>query len=195
MRFWRQVRIVCDHIHQHSPGQLCEVAADLAHPNNAHSLVVELHSHETLFLPLAGFHRGRSLWNLAGEGEEHRKGMLGRGDGIAARCVHHHDAALGGGRRVHIIQAGPGPADHLELVGGGDHFGRYLRRAPDDQPIVLLDLLEEFLLGQLGLDVHGQTSLLEDLNSLLGEIVADQDLHFASNSSSALPTPEPSFTG
>src|SRR3989449_2861035 len=82
-----------------------------------------------------------------------------------------------------------------QLAGGGDHLGRHLGRAADDQAIVVLELAEQIFLGQLGLDIDGQTRLLENLDALLGEDVADQDFHLASNSSSAFPTPAPSFTG
>ena len=193
--FLRQIWIVRDHVHHDTLGQLGKMAPDLSHPDNAESLVVEFHAHEFLFFPLAGLHRGGGLRNLAGEGKDHREGVLGRGHGVAARRVHHHDAALGGRRSVHVVQAGPCPSDDPELVGGGDDLGRHFRPAPNDQPFVVLDLTEQFVLGHLGLDVHGQTGLLEDLHPLLGEVVADKDFHFASSSSSAFPTPDPSFTG
>src|SRR5713101_5665544 len=121
--------------------------------------------------------------------------MLGRGDAVASRRVHYHDAALGRCRGIHVVQTGPCPADHPQLVGGGDHLGRHLGRAADDQAIVVLDLAEQLLLRRLGLDVDGQTGLLKNLDPLLGEDVADQDFHLASSSSSAFPTPTPSFTG
>src|SRR2546426_1108686 len=118
--------------------------------------------------------------------------MFGRGDGVAARRVHHDDAALGRRRGVHVVQAGPGPADDPQLAGRGDHVGRHLGRAADDQPLVVLDLAEQLLLRHLGLDIDGQTGLLENLDPLLGEHVGDQDFHLASSSSSAFPTPDPS---
>src|SRR5207245_8322866 len=82
-----------------------------------------------------------------------------------------------------------------QLAGRGDHIGRHLGRAADDQSLVVLDLAEHFLLRHLGLDIDGQTALLENLDPLLGEHVGEQDFHLASDSSSAFPTRDPSFTG
>jgi hypothetical protein len=42
--------------------------------------------------------------------------MLGGGDRIAERRVHHDDAASRGGRDVDIVDADPGAAYHLQLV-------------------------------------------------------------------------------
>ena len=41
--------------------------------------------------------------------------VLGGGDRIAERRVHHHDAPAGGGGKVDVVDADAGPADHLEV--------------------------------------------------------------------------------
>ena len=53
--------------------------------------------------------------NLAGQRQHQRDGVLGGGDRIAERRVHHDDAARGGGGNVDIVDADAGAADHLQV--------------------------------------------------------------------------------
>jgi hypothetical protein len=64
--------------------------ADIAAADDAQRLGVELDAHEAVLLPLAGLGRGGRRPGSGGpEREHHRDGVLGRGDRIAERRVHH----------------------------------------------------------------------------------------------------------
>ena len=49
--------------------------------------------------------------------------MLGDGDRIAAGSVHHHDAALGGGIEIDVVDAHARASDHAQF-GSLVHHGR-----------------------------------------------------------------------
>ena len=49
------------------------------------------------------------------EGQHQRQRVLGNGDGIAARRVHHRNAALGGGVEVDVVHAHASAPDHPQL--------------------------------------------------------------------------------
>ena len=59
--------------------------------------------------------------------------MFGDGNSIAAGRVHHHDAALGGGVQIDVVDADAGASDDAQL-GGLVHHGRIDkgRRADND---------------------------------------------------------------
>ena len=69
---------------------------------------------------------------------------------LPAGRVHHHDALLGGGVDVDVVDADAGAADDPEVGGGGDDLGGDRRAAADDQPVVGRDLRGE--LGRLEAD-------------------------------------------
>ncbi len=65
-----------------------------------------------------------------------------------------HDDALGGGRgHVDVVDADAGAADDLEVLAGLDDLPGHLGLAADDECVIVLDLLDELLLRELGLHV------------------------------------------
>ena len=66
-------------------------------------------------------------------GQHESEGVFGDGNRIAARSVHHHDAALGGGVEIDVVDAHAGASDHAQL-GSLVHHGRIDkgRRAHND---------------------------------------------------------------
>ncbi len=103
--------------------------ADIAAADDAQRLAGDLDAHEAVLLPLAGLGGGVGLRNLPRQREHQRDGVLGGGDRIAERRVHHDHALGGGGRDVDVVDADAGAADHLEVLGllqelGGDLGGR-----------------------------------------------------------------------
>ncbi len=76
------------------------------------------------------------LGDLAGEGEHHGDRVLGGGDRVAVRRVHHHDAARGGGAHVDVVDADAGAADHLEVGRRLQQFARHLGGGADRQPVI-----------------------------------------------------------
>ena len=91
-----KVRIIGDHFHMQSDAPVGDDRADVAAADHAEGLAGQFDAHETIFLPLAGAGGGIGLRNLPRQSEHHGDRVLGRGDGIAVRRVHHHDAARGG---------------------------------------------------------------------------------------------------
>lgn len=45
---------------------------------------------------------------------------------VFPRCVHDHDALLGGGGEVNVVDSDTGTANDNELLGGFDHLLGYL---------------------------------------------------------------------
>ena len=70
---------------------------------------------------------------VAGHVDHHAQSQLGNGIRVLPGGVHHHDAALGGGRQVHVVVAGAGTHHDLQVLRGGDHLGGHLVAADDDR--------------------------------------------------------------
>ena len=120
----RQERIVGDHLHAQPEGAVGDDRADIAAADDAERLAGDLDAHEAVLLPLAGLRRGVGLRDLARERQHQRDGVLGGGDRIAERRVHHDDALGGRGRNVDIVDADAGAADHLQVLGALEDLRR-----------------------------------------------------------------------
>ncbi len=174
----RQERIVGDHLHVQTDGTIGDDRADIAAADDAQRLVGDLDAHEAVLLPLAGLGRGVGLRDLARQREHQRDGVLGGGDRIAERRVHHDHALGGGGRDIDIVDADAGAADHLEVLGAAPSslavtlVAERIAR-PSNLPISLGELL---LVGaELGLEVDLDAAVLEDLHGGVGEGVGDEN--------------------
>src|SRR5207249_3021719 len=71
-------------------------APDVTEADDAQRLAGELDALEALLVPLAAFEGLARLRNHARQRTEERDRVLGGGDGVAGRRVHHDDAALRG---------------------------------------------------------------------------------------------------
>ena len=111
-----EIRIVGQHLHAEGQGALGHFAADAAHAEDAEGFVVKLGALKFLPAPFALFHGDMGLRNFAGQRHEHGKGQFGRGNGVAARRVHHHDAPLRGGIDIHVVHADAGAADDAQIA-------------------------------------------------------------------------------
>ncbi len=175
----REEGIIGDHLHPQPQRAIGDDAADIARADQPDGLAGQLDAHEAVLLPLARLRRGVGLGQLAGEREHQRDGMLGGGDRVAERCVH-HDHALGRGRGdIDIVDADAGTADHLEVGGGLEDRLGDLGRAADREPVVFADDRDQ-LLGRLAGDlVDLDAALAEYLRGLWVHLVADKYLgHF-----------------
>ena len=88
----RQERIEGDHLHLQPVRAVGDDRADIAAADDAERLAGDLDAHEAVLLPLAGLGRGVGRGNLAGKRKHQRDRVLGGGDRIAERRVHHDDA-------------------------------------------------------------------------------------------------------
>ena len=148
---------------------------DIAATDDAQHLGRQLDAHEAVLFPLAGLGRGVGDRKISREREHHGDGVLGRGDRIAERRVHHDHAARSRGRDVHIVHADAGTPDHLEPGCRRQDILGHLGGRPDRQPIVLADDRFQFFRLQAGLNVHFDTPLAEDFNRARAQAVGDQD--------------------
>jgi len=105
-----------------------------AKAEDAEGLALELRALQGFLVPFSGVHGGVGGGQLAGESEHEADSELGNRDGVGARRVHHHDAAAGGGFRIHVVNAYAGAANDaklrrvlhervVDLHGGAHHDG------------------------------------------------------------------------
>ena len=92
--------------------------------------------------------------------------MLGCGDGIAERRIHHDDALGGGGGNVNVINADTGAANHLQVGGIGQNFVRDFGGRANGQPVIIADDFGElvFILAQIGLEIDLNAALFKNSN-------------------------------
>ena len=90
--------------------------ADPAEADDADGLLVELDAGVLRPLPLAVAQRGVRRADVAGGGEQQGDGELGGADDVGGRRVDDHDAGLGGGPDVDVVEADAGAGDDLEAA-------------------------------------------------------------------------------
>ena len=120
------VGVVGDHVHAERAQPLRDQHADPAQADDADGLLVELDAGVLRPLPLALPQRRVRRRDVPGGGEHQRDGELGGRDDVGRRRVDDHDAGLGGGADVDVVEADAGPGDDLEP--------RARRRAPPRRP-------------------------------------------------------------
>ena len=120
----RDVRIVGDDLHAEGQSAARDFDADAAESDDAERLAAKLGALQRLLLPLAGLHGGVSAHQDERASRQHEsEGVLGDGNSIAAGRIHHHDAALGGGVEIDVVDAHAGAPDDAQL-GSLVHHGR-----------------------------------------------------------------------
>ena len=88
--------------------------------------------------------------------------MLGGGDRIAERRVHHDHAASGGGRNVDVVDADAGAADDFQFRRPLEQLGRHFGGGADGEPIIVANDFGELFLIESRFDVDLNAALLED---------------------------------
>src|SRR5262252_5586841 len=114
---------------------------------------------------------------LAGERQHQRDRVLGRGDRVAERRVHHDDALGGGGRNVDVVDADAGAPDHAQRLRLLENLRRHLGGRADREPVVVADDLGELVLvlAEAGLEIDLDAAILEDLHGGGRECVGDEN--------------------
>ena len=113
-------RVVGDDLHAEGRHPLRDQHADAAETDDAERLLAELDAGVLAALPLAVLQRGVGLRDVPGGGDQQAARQLGGGDDVGGGSVDHHDAGLGGGRDVDVVEPDARAGDDLELPGGGD---------------------------------------------------------------------------
>ena len=166
--------VVGDHGHAESDRAARHLAADPAHADEAERLPAELAADELRPGPLAGAHAAVRVDDTAEQGERQRHGVLGRGDDVAKRRVHHVDAARGRGRDVDVVHPDAGPAHHLEGLGRVEDRGGHLRLAAHDEGVDVAEARRELGLLQARGLAH-LAARTEQRETLFRERVRDVD--------------------
>ena len=153
-----------------------DFAPDPPVAEDAEGLAEELHAEEPPALPLPGLHRAIGGRNRARERQHERERVLGGGDRVPARRVHHQHAAPGGRLHVHVVDPGAGACDHLELGAGLDHLAGDLGPTADDEGIERGNRLHQLRRGQTQAHVHLDARLgFEQGDGLGDDRVGDED--------------------
>src|SRR3712207_9078582 len=125
---------------------------------------------------------------------------MGRGgcDGVDLGGVGYQDAALGSRLYVYVVHPDAGPAYGLEVLGPLDDLGRNLRRAADNEAVVLPYPLQQLLWREVQQYIYLEL-FFEEIYAALGELLAYEDLQILTSlfekTRWAAPTPLPSSTG
>ena len=177
----RDVRVEGEDAHLEPARAPGDLLADPAEADEPERLVGELEPGEAGALPAPLLERAVCLRDLAGEGEQQPEGVLGRRHDRGLRGVGDDDPALRRGGEIDVVHPHPGPADHLEAVGALDQVGRQLRRAADDDRVVVADRRRQVAVG-LDVDVE---SLSQKVDAGLGDRLPDENFHAATGSACA----------
>ena len=192
------VRVVGEHPHPHAQSAASHDGPDVPEAHEPERLLRDLHALEVAALPRALAQRGVRRRNVSGAGQHKPERVLGGGDGVGLRGVGDEDAALGGGLDVYVVHPDARAADGLHVVGALYYVRRHLCGAADYEAVVLADLLQKLLFGEVEQHVHLEV-LLEQLYAALGQLLGYQYLHaftpLFENTFCAAPTPLPSSSG
>jgi hypothetical protein len=185
--FLGQEGIVGDDLHAQAQRAAGDDAADIARANQAQRLARHFDAHEVVLGPFARLRADIGGGDLPCQCEHHRNGVFGRGDRIAERRVHHHHTLAAGVGDIDIVDADARTADHLEVFGSVEDFGRDLGRAADGKAIVLADHRLEFVGRHARLHVDVATALFENAGGVRVHLVRNKDFGFVHDFSLVIP--------
>ena len=172
----RQERVAGDHLHLQAAAPFGDVRPDVAAPDDPQHLAGQLHAHEAGFLPFPGLGAQVGGGNLPGEREHQRNGVLGGGDRIAERRVHHQHALRGRRGDIDIVDADAGPADDLQPCRRIEDFAGHAGGRPDGQPVIRADDALQFVRRHARFDIRIDPVLAEDFRRARAHLVRDQHL-------------------
>ena len=96
-------------------------------------LAGELDPRCTVFFPPAGSQRSVERKDSLEKEEHHRQRELGHRARIRPVGAHHHDATLGSGVKIDVVDSDAVFRDHLERAGRIHHFGGKRHRPGDNR--------------------------------------------------------------
>jgi hypothetical protein len=128
------------------------------------------------------------LGDVAGLGQQHRHRVLGRGEDVRLRCVHHHHALGGGGIDVDVVEPDPGPTHHDQVTARGQHVGGHGGGRADDQGVGAPHGLDEGFGVEVELEVHLVPGGAQAVQSAVGDLLGHED---ASHVRTSLVGPRP----
>ena len=141
-------RIMRYHFHAEGARPLGHFQSHAPQPDNAQRLAAQLRALQRFLLPLAGTRGGVGPRKMPRQRQHQRKSMLGHGNRVRARGVHHRDAAASSGFQINVVHAHAGAADHPQLGGVRKQIGIHIHRRTHQQGIGIAHLL-----GQIAVDL------------------------------------------
>ena len=171
----REVGVEGDDPHLEPLGKGRDDGADGAAADDSERLVAQLHTHEATALPAALAGGAVGLRDAPRQRAHHRDGVLGGGHGIAVGRVHDHDAALGRGVYVDIVDAGARAAHDLEPARLRQQIRGHLGRGANHEALVVSDDLGQCLGREARLHADLDAALGERLHGDLAHLICDQD--------------------
>src|ERR1700753_2330349 len=101
--------------------------------------------------------------------------MLGRGDRIAERRVHHDHASSRGGWNVDVVDADARTADYFQFRRASKQLGRDFGVGTNGEPVIVANDLCELLLIESRFDVDLDAALLEDGDRGRGKLIGNEN--------------------
>ena len=101
--------------------------------------------------------------------------MLGGGDRVAERRVHHDHAAGRGGWNIDVVDADAGAANDLQFLRALEQLRGDLGRGANGEPVIVADDLGEFFLVESRLDVDLNAARLENGDGGRRKLVGDEN--------------------
>ena len=170
-----EVGVEGDDPHSEPLGEGRDDGADGAAAHDSERLVAKLDAHEAATLPTAVAGGAVGLRNSSRKRAHHGDSVLGRGHGIAVGRVHDHDAALGRGVYVDVIDAGARPAHDLEPDRLRQQIRGHSGRGADDEALVVADDFRQRRGREPRSHADLDAALGERLHGDLADLVCYQD--------------------
>ena len=124
------------------------------------------------------------------QGEHHRNGVFGSGDGIAEGRIHHHHTTRRGAGDIHIINANAGAPDNLQARCDFQHFPRHLGGGTHRQAIIIANNGAQFGGRKPGFHISFNAALTKNRDRSGAEFIGNQNarhgLHAPAVSASTL---------
>ena len=129
-----------DEIHAKGTRPPRDLDADASKTDDAEGFAAQFGALQRLLLPLAGVHGCVGAGDAACHGDHESERELRDGDGVCTRGVHDDDAAMGGGRRVNVVDTHARAADDTEPGRMLQQGGRNLHGAAHHERIGIGEL-------------------------------------------------------
>ena len=183
-----QEGIVSDHGHVEGLHALGDLSSDTSHSDDSQYLSVEFDPGVLGPLPLALVHGLVGEGDVPSDRQEHGAGVLCRGQDVRGWGVHDKYSLVRCVGDVDVVHTDSRTSDDPQFLSGIDDLLGHLGTGPDDQCIVIADLRTQLILCQSGNLVHGESRLLQYLETLCIQGIRYQNLrrHFHSSNTSSI---------
>jgi hypothetical protein len=138
-------RIVRDNFHAERAGARGHFLPDPSEADEPKRLPAEFRAHQLFLVPHAALHRAIGGRNRSRRREHQREGVFGDAHAVAARRVHHEDAARARRREIDVVDAGARTGNHPKFRRLGDESFVNLRRAANDQRVGMFEIGTEYV--------------------------------------------------